>query len=99
MGAPVSILEALAIESLTQALKSAAFVLPSGLGVQEGGFVLLGSLLGLQPDEALAVSIAKRIPDLVLGLPSLAAWHAIERRQATRTASGLVTASGTDPGP
>ncbi len=46
------------LESLSQAIKSAAFPVPSGLGVQEGGFVLLGSLFGIDPGTALALSLS-----------------------------------------
>ncbi|SFG76493.1 lysylphosphatidylglycerol synthase domain-containing protein [Methylobacterium gossipiicola] len=75
--------EILVIEALSQAIKSAAFPVPSGLGVQEGGFVLLGGLFGLDPGTALALSLAKRVPDVVLGVPALVAWQMLEARRAT----------------
>jgi putative membrane protein len=82
-GAEVSWTEILVIEALSQAIKSAAFPVPSGLGVQEGGFVLLGGLFGLDPGTALALSLAKRVPDVVLGVPALIAWQMLEARRAT----------------
>ncbi|GJD50428.1 hypothetical protein OPKNFCMD_3167 [Methylobacterium crusticola] len=88
----VTLAEAVVLESLSQAIKSAAFPVPSGLGVQEGGFVLLGALFGIDAHTALALSLVKRVPDVVLGLPSLLAWQAIEARR------GLV-AAGAPPGP
>nr|USU31013.1 lysylphosphatidylglycerol synthase domain-containing protein [Methylobacterium sp. OTU13CASTA1] len=75
--------EIVVIEALSQAIKSAAFPVPSGLGVQEGGFVLLGGLFGLDPGTALALSLAKRVPDVVLGVPALIAWQMLEARRAT----------------
>jgi hypothetical protein len=39
--------------------------------VQEGGYLLLGPLAGLMPDAALALSLAKRARELLLGLPGL----------------------------
>ncbi|KQP07575.1 hypothetical protein ASF28_10555 [Methylobacterium sp. Leaf99] len=81
--AGVSWTEILVIEALSQAIKSAAFPVPSGLGVQEGGFVLLGGLFGLDPGTALALSLAKRVPDVVLGVPALIAWQMLEARRAT----------------
>lgn len=81
LGVPFTLAEVLLIESLSQAIKSAAFPVPSGLGVQEGGFVLLGGLFGLDPGLALALSLAKRVPDLVLGIPGLIAWQALEARR------------------
>ncbi|MEH3144456.1 MAG: lysylphosphatidylglycerol synthase domain-containing protein [Methylobacterium frigidaeris] len=77
----VGVAEAVVLESLSQAIKSAAFPVPSGLGVQEGGFVLLGSLFGIDAHTALALSLVKRVPDVVLGLPALLAWQAIEARR------------------
>ncbi|WP_019904651.1 lysylphosphatidylglycerol synthase domain-containing protein [Methylobacterium sp. 77] len=75
--------EVIVIEALSQAIKSAAFPVPSGLGVQEGGFVLVGGLFGIDPGTAIALSLAKRVPDVVLGLPSLMLWQTLEARRAT----------------
>ncbi|HMJ49089.1 MAG TPA: hypothetical protein VK440_00755, partial [Burkholderiales bacterium] len=73
--------------SLIYALKSLAFFVPLGAGVQEGGYVLIGGLLGLSPDLALAVSLLKRARDLIIGLPALLVWHHIERRNMARNSS------------
>ena len=81
MGHPVDIKEALILESLTNAIRGAAFAVPGGFGVQEGGLVLLGHLMGLAPETALALSLVKRVPDLALGLPGLLAWHWLEVRR------------------
>lgn len=80
--ANVGFAEVMVIEALSQAIKSAAFPVPSGLGVQEGGFVLLGSLFGIDAGTALALSLIKRVPDVVLGLPALLLWQALEARRA-----------------
>ena len=80
MGHPVSVADAAIIESLGQALRGAAFPVPGALGVQEGGFVVLGQLLGIDPETAIALSFAKRVPDVVLGLPGLLGWHLLETR-------------------
>lgn len=81
MGYPVSIWDALILESLGKAVRSAAFIVPGGLGVQEGGFMLLAPLLGLTPEVGLALSLAKRVREVGLGVPSLLAWHAVEGRR------------------
>jgi putative membrane protein len=86
MGHPVSIKEALIIESLTNAIRGAAFAVPGGFGVQEGGLVLLGHLMGIAPETALALSLVKRVPDIALGLPGLLAWHWLEVRRFLRAA-------------
>jgi putative membrane protein len=71
IGHPVSWVTALLLESLGQAVRGAAFAVPGALGVQETGYVLLAPLAGLSPEVALALSLAKRVRELVLGLPGL----------------------------
>ncbi|GEO98758.1 lysylphosphatidylglycerol synthase domain-containing protein [Methylobacterium haplocladii] len=83
IGVAVTVTEVIVLESLSQAIKSAAFPVPSGLGVQEGGFVVVGALFGIDAGTAIALSLAKRVPDVVLGLPSLIAWQMLEARRAT----------------
>jgi len=80
-GHPVDLTEVVVIESLGQAIKAAAFLVPSGLGVQEGGFVLVCGLFGIDGGTALALSLAKRVPDVVLGLPALLVWQNLEARR------------------
>jgi putative membrane protein len=75
LGHPVSLLDALMIESLIQAVRGAAFFMPGALGVQEGGLILLGAVVGLAPEVALALSLVKRIRELLVGLPGLLAWQ------------------------
>lgn len=74
MGHPVSLGSAVVIESLGQALRSIAFVVPAALGVQELGLIAFGTLVGLAPDVSLALSLAKRARDLLIGLPSILSW-------------------------
>ena len=56
--------------------------MPVALGVQEGGYVVVCGLLGVQPEIAIALSLAKRLRDLVLGVPGLLLWHRTELRTA-----------------
>jgi hypothetical protein len=71
---------ALLLESLGQAIRGAAFVIPASLGVQEGGYLLLAPLAGLQPEVALALSLAKRAREFLLGVPGLLYLQLCERR-------------------
>jgi putative membrane protein len=71
MNHPVNWPTALLLESLGQAVRGAAFAVPGALGVQETGYVLLAPLAGLTPEVALALSLAKRVRELFLGLPGL----------------------------
>jgi putative membrane protein len=72
---PVSWVDALLLESLGQAIRGAAFAIPGALGVQEGGYLLLAPVVGLPPEAALALSLAKRTRELLLGLPGLLYLH------------------------
>ena len=82
LGHPVSVSDALVLESLTQAAKSLLFMVPAALGVQEAGLIGAGLLLGLGSDVTLALSLAKRMREVLLGLPALAAWQWMEGRTA-----------------
>jgi putative membrane protein len=79
---PVSLSAALAVESLTLAARSFIFVAPAGLGVQEAGLIGVGHLLGISSDVAIALSLAKRMREIVFGLPALAAWQWMTRAKA-----------------
>ena len=76
---PVGWGDALLLESLGQAIRGAAFAVPGSLGVQEGGYLLLAPLVGLPPDAALALSLAKRAREILLGVPGLLYLHVAER--------------------
>lgn len=78
LGVQVSLIEAVVIESLIQAVSSAAFFVPGGLGVQEGGFIVIGGALGIDPATCLALAGARRIRDLVIFIPGLLAWQFAE---------------------
>ncbi|HYZ31049.1 MAG TPA: lysylphosphatidylglycerol synthase domain-containing protein [Crenalkalicoccus sp.] len=79
LGVPVGAAEALAIEALVQAVASAAFLVPGALGLQEAGFLGVGLLLGVPGEAAAALAVARRLRDLILFLPGLAAWAWAER--------------------
>jgi putative membrane protein len=81
MGHPVSAAEAIAIESIGQGARAVAFVLPAGVGVQDGALIAASAIFGIPAEVALAMALIKRVPDLVLGIPGLLAWQALESRR------------------
>jgi putative membrane protein len=91
LGHPVDVPTALVLESLGEAVRTLAFPVPGALGVQEGGFLLLGRLFGLTPEMSVALSLTKRVRELSLGLPGLLVWQA----RSTASAVGRRRASGT----
>ena len=80
-GHPVDVQVALVLESMMQAVRHLAFFIPAGLGVQEGALVLFGQAFGISPELALAVSMAKRMREVLCGLPSLLSWQWLEGRR------------------
>lgn len=81
MGVAIGPVAVLAIESLIFAVRSIAFVVPGALGVQEGAYLLLAPLFGLDPQVAVALSLLKRARDLTIGVPALLWWQASEGRK------------------
>ena len=82
IGWPVTLTEALVLESLGQAVRSAAFFIPGGLGAQEAGYLLFGLIYGLPPEQGLALSLIKRLREVMLGIPGIFAWQMMEGKQA-----------------
>jgi len=82
LGVPLGPIEALVLESLTQAVRSAVFPVPGALGIQEGGFLAVGLLLGLPAEIALATALLRRLRELAFGIPGLLSWRLAGRRPA-----------------
>src|SRR5213080_1608814 len=75
---------ALILQSMVLTIRSAAFAVPGGLGVQEGGYLFVGNLLGIPGDAAFALSLIARVRELALGIPGLISWQVIEARRLWR---------------
>jgi len=81
---------AITIEVLALALDAALFFLPARAGTQEGGFVLMFTLLGLPPAKGLALAIIRRLRQLswaLVGLIVLSRHRAQLRRFEQQEAS------------
>ena len=87
MGQPLTLWEAVMLRSLASALNGAAFVVPGGLGVQEGAFVALGAVAGLSPESMLALSLATRGRELLVGVPGVLAWKHAEGKALLKRVS------------
>lgn len=81
MGVDMALAEAVVIESLAQAVRSAGFAIPAALGVQEGGYLAFGTLVGLGPEAALALSLVRRVRQVLVGVPGLLFWQLTEGRR------------------
>jgi len=78
MAHPITASDAVMFIGVTCTLRAAAFVVPGGWGLQEGAYVVLGRMAGLEPDIALALSLASRARELMTGIPALLAWQILE---------------------
>ena len=84
VGVVVDFPQAVLIESIGQAMRTAGFAIPGSLGVQEGGYILVCGLVGVGPQAAMELSLIKRLREVVFGLPGLLAWQIAEGRQLAR---------------
>src|SRR5881398_2432775 len=82
-----TVVNAVILQSTILTVRNVGFAVPSGLGVQEGGYVLIGSLLGIDGTNALALSLIARVRELALGVPGLLTWQLIEGRRLLRPGS------------
>lgn len=87
-GVAIGLPDVLAIEALVTAVRSAAFVAPMGVGVQEAAYALVGPIFGLPAEMSLALSLIKRARDLAIGLPALLIWQAFEGRRLVKGRTG-----------
>ncbi len=86
LGAEIDPATAFAIEALLHAMLAIAVMVPGYAGVQEAGYVGLGSLFGLDADICLSASLLRRARDLAIGLPILLTWQWAEMQRLPRHA-------------
>jgi putative membrane protein len=84
VGGQIGFLNAVALEALLCTLRSIAAPVPAAIGVQEWGYAMLAPLFGLPAEMGVAVSLLKRAREIVLGVPALLYWQAVEGRAAFR---------------
>jgi putative membrane protein len=84
IGLQATLINALIFQSVILAIRSAMFPVPGALGVQEGGYVVVGNFLGIPGDAAFALSLIARVRELILGIPGLITWQLFEARRLWR---------------
>ena len=84
LGFPISLFEALMLKSLTATISDVAFVIPNAYGIQEGAYIMIGSIMGIDAELALAISLAIRVREFTVDPAGLLVWHQIETRQLLR---------------
>jgi putative membrane protein len=88
---PLGMTDSFVLESLTSGVRAAAFMVPGALGALEGSFVLFGAMFGLPAETALAISLSKRVREVILGVPGLFVWHWIEAHYLLRRSGDKVS--------
>jgi putative membrane protein len=83
-GQPIGLVEAFILESLGAGVRAAAFMVPGALGVLEASYIVFGGLFGISAADSLALALAKRVRELLLGVPGLLAWQLAEGRRLLR---------------
>jgi glycosyltransferase 2 family protein len=81
IGARIDLASVIAIESLVCAVRSAAVLVPNGIGVQEAAYAVLAPVFGVGAPAGLAVSLLKRARDIAVGVPILLLSQAVEGRR------------------
>jgi putative membrane protein len=76
LGVPAGLAQALVVESLGMAARTAGFAIPGALAVQEGGFALAALSVGLPESAGLSLSLVKRAREVLIGIAGVAlAWR------------------------
>jgi putative membrane protein len=77
LGAPIAPGTAIFIEAFATAIRAASFLVPAGLGLQEGGLVAIFVAFGLDAGTGLAFGLVRRLREAAwaaAGFGILAAW-------------------------
>ena len=78
VGVPAGFSRALILESVGQGVQTALCLVPGALGVREGGYVVVGGLLGIPGDAAFALALIRRVREFAIGVPGLLALQFVE---------------------
>ena len=82
IGVDAKISDVIIIESVTAIIRSAAFFIPSAIGVQELAFVIVGELVGYSSIVSFSVAIGRRLREIMVGIPAIITWIFISRKQS-----------------
>ena len=82
MGTHATLVNAIILESVSQGIRAALFLVPGAIGFQDGGYVGVGTLLGIPGEAALALALIRRVRELAFGVTGVIAWQIYEARRA-----------------
>jgi len=81
---PIGFREAWLIEALIQVLRIVTFFIPSSVGAQEGGIVLLFLQLGFEQSVGLLFAVIRRLREILWIVLGLTLWSFTEERPALK---------------
>ena len=81
---PIGFTDAWLLEALIQVLRIATFFIPSSIGAQEGGIMLIFSQIGFENALGLTFAIIRRLREIVWMGIGLLLWSMIEERPSLR---------------
>ncbi len=87
VGHPITLVEAMMLRAIAATVRDAGFLVPNGLGLQEGAYVLLAGLVGVDPASMLAISLITRIREYISAAAGMVLWQWLEARAMARRAA------------
>jgi putative membrane protein len=85
---PITVIEAVILESAIQIVRNVGFAIPGALGLQEGGLMAAGLWFGIAPEIALAAALIRRARALLYGCAGLLAWPLVSAARPAPATSG-----------
>ena len=74
IGVDAKITDVILMESVTAIIRSAAFFIPAGIGVQEFAFVMIGEFVGFSSVVSFSIAIGRRLREIMVGIPAILTW-------------------------
>ena len=82
IGVDAKVTDVIIIESVTAIIRSAAFFIPSAIGVQELAFVIVGELVGYSGIVSFSIAMGRRLREIMVGIPAIITWIFIIKKQS-----------------
>ena len=80
IGIDANFIDLIILESLMSLIRSFAFFIPAGIGVQELAFVLVGNYLGLPHSISFTIAVGRRIREVMVSIPAVLTWIIMSKR-------------------
>lgn len=75
IGIDAKLMDVVLIEAVTAIVRSVAFFIPAGLGIQEFAFVVIGEFVGYSGIVSFSIAIGRRLREILVGIPAIVVWY------------------------